>query len=229
MIARVLDALSGSDAVEEVIIVGLPPAAAVQLEETLLMRSEKTRMMAGSDSPAASVSAVLQHLESDRPVLVTTADHPLLRADIVDDFLAAAEHSGADAVIGLVPYRYVREAAPDTRRTVTRLRDDQFCGCNLFALLTPQSRHAVDFWRQLEQHRKRPLMIARFLGLGTLLRFVLGRLSLDQAMARLSTKIGARVGAVLLRHGEAGIDVDKPDDLRVVEALLSEERRSAGI
>jgi CTP:molybdopterin cytidylyltransferase MocA len=58
------------------------------------------------------------------------------------------------------------------------------------------------------------------LGAGTLLRFLLGRLTLDAAMRQLSARSGARVRPVLLPHGEAAIDVDKPEDLVVVEGLL---------
>ena len=62
--------------------------------------------------------------------------------------------------------------------------------------------------------------IAKTLGITTLLRFLCRRLTLERAMARLSDLSGARVSAVLLPYGEAAIDVDKPDDLRVAENLL---------
>ena len=45
-------------------------------------------------------------------------------------------------------------------------------------------------------------------------------------MARASAVIGARVAAVRLPFAEAAIDVDKPADLELVEAILG--RRAGG-
>ena len=131
-----------------------------------------------------------------------------------------------DAVVGVAPYERVMTVAGHTRRTVTRLRDGSVCGCNLFALLTPGGMQAVTFWQRMERHRKHPARIARTLGPRTLLKFVFRRLTLAGAMARLSELSGVRVGSVLLPFGEAAIDVDKPDDLAVVEAMLEKAQSS---
>lgn len=220
MLGRVLDALRASDRIDSIAIVGLPDEASAQSVLAPFLERSAARLQPGADSPAASAEQALRTAGSESPVLVTTADHALLRSEIVDEFLERATATGADAVIGLAPYELVMQACPDTRRTVTRLRDGAFCGCNLFALLTAEGRRAVGFWRRLERHRKSPVRIARILGIASLLRFLCRRLTLEQAMARLSELSGARVCAVLLPYGEAAIDVDKPDDLRVVEDLL---------
>ena len=220
MLARVLIAIDGSLSIDRVTVVGLAEAAL--RDEILFKHIERSgaRLEAGGDSPAASVERALTTIDPGKPVLITTADHALLSPRIVDDFLDAADTADTDVVIGLVRYEKVLSVCPGTRRTVTRLRDGAFCGCNLFALRTPRGRRAVDFFTRLEQHRKHPARIARTLGVVTLLRFLFRRLTLAQAMARLSSLTGARVGAVLLPYGEAAIDVDKPDDLIVAEALL---------
>lgn len=220
MLARVIDALSGSSSVGAIIVVGLAPEA---LDDPVLARKiseSSAKVVEGGDTAAASALAALGGIEPDQRVLVTTSDHPLLRPEIVDAFLKGTDGTDADAAVGLVPLDRVRQVSPDTRRTVTRLRDGEFCGSNLFAVLTPSGRHAVAFWRNVERHRKHPVRIARMLGTGTLLRFLFGRLTLDGAMRQLSAKSGARVRAVLLSQGEAAIDVDKPEDLVVAEGLL---------
>jgi GTP:adenosylcobinamide-phosphate guanylyltransferase len=220
MLARVLDAIAASPSVDRIVVVGLAPDA---LDDPMLARKigeSGAEVVEGRDSAAASALAALEAIGSDRPFLLTTSDHPLLRPEIVEDFLKGAVGTGADAVVGLVPFERVRQVSPDTRRTVTRLRDGEFCGSNLFALLTPTGRRAVAFWRDVEKHRKHPVRIARILGPGTLLRFLLGRLTLDGAMRQLSARSGATVRSVLLSHGQAAIDVDKPEDLTLAERLL---------
>ena len=64
----------------------------------------------------------------------------------------------------------------------------------------------------------------RAFGWRPLLAYLLGRLTLDDAMARASNVIGARVAAVVLPYAEAAIDVDKPADLELVETILARRR-----
>ena len=79
-------------------------------------------------------------------------------------------------------------------------------------------------WRRVEQERKRPWRLVRAFGWQPLLAYLLGRLTLDDAMARASGFIGARLAAVVLPHPEAAIDVDKPADLDLVETILARRR-----
>ncbi len=219
MLLRVLSAVESCPRVARIVVVGLAEDAR---RDPIIERSLAGKPYGfhpGAGSPAASVAGALDDMPGDRPILVTTADHALLRPDIVEYFLGAAEGTGADAVVGLVPFERVAAISGQTRRTVTRLRDGAVCGCNLFAFLTAQGRDVVTFWQQMERHRKHPARIARMLGAKTLLKFVFRRLTLAGAMDRLSKLGGARVGAVLLPFGEAAIDVDTPADLAVVESL----------
>ena len=61
--------------------------------------------------------------------------------------------------------------------------------------------------------------MVRTLGVTTLLRYLTRRLSLDDAMARLSELSGAQVAPVILPFGLAAVDVDKPADLDLVRRL----------
>jgi hypothetical protein len=145
-------------------------------------------------------------------VLLTTADHALLSSCVVNYFCAQASHSGCDAVVGLALHEQVAAAYPGIKRTVLKFQDNSYCSCNLFAFLTPQGRAVADFWRQVEQQRKRPVQMLRILGWTTVLRYLLGRLSLSEALARLSRRLGLRLGYVLLPFPEAAVDVDSIDD-----------------
>ena len=160
------------------------------------------------------------------PLLITTADHALLAPAIVERFLGDARASGADAVAALTPASVLLAAYPQSRRTFIRFRDGPCSGANLFAILTPEGRRTVAFWSRVEQERKRPWRLVRAFGLWPLASYLCGRLSLDDAMARASAVTGARVAAVRLPIPEAAIDVDKADDLRLVESILRERGAS---
>ena len=129
--------------------------------------------------------------------------------------------SGAAVVVGLAPEWAVRAAAASTRRTWWRFADGRFSGANLFLLRGEAARPALAFWRRVEAERKRPWRIVRLFGLGNLLLYVTGRLTLSRAMARASRRLGCTVAAVPIPIGEAAIDVDRPADLAHAEAILA--------
>ena len=58
-------------------------------------------------------------------------------------------------------------------------------------------------------------------GLGALIRYALGLSTLEATMARASAIVGVRAVAIPLPFAEAAIDVDKPVDLALVEAILA--------
>ncbi len=174
-------------------------------------------IVAAAAGPSASVASVLA--QEGLPLLVTTADHPLLRPEWIRNFLEATP-ADADATVALASRASVMAAAPGTRRTWLRFVEGEYSGCNLFLLQRPAAKGVVDFWRQLEMDRKRPLHLMLRLGIGLALRYGLGWLRLDQALARLGRASGARVAVVELPDGRAAIDVDKPHDLELVRRLM---------
>jgi len=173
--------------------------------------------------PSASVASVLA--AEGAPLLVTTADHALLRPEWLQAFLAGCPED-ADAVVALARRSSVAATAPDTRRTYLQFADGEYSGCNLFLLRRPAAAGAVDFWRQLEARRKQPLWMLWRLGIGYALRYRLGRLRLDAALARLQRLCGARVAFVEITDGRAAIDVDKPADLELVRRLMAAPMRN---
>jgi GTP:adenosylcobinamide-phosphate guanylyltransferase len=222
MIERVLEALAASACVDRVIITGLPEPERAHI---VAVPDLDLSFVPGADTPVLSLQAALAAADTRAPVLVTTADHALLTAEIVAHFCREAAAEGADVTVALARSELVTAVCPETRRTVIPFREGGYCGCNLFLIGSHRGREAIGFWRRVEARRKRPVQLVRVLGLPTLLRFLLRRLSLSEALAALSRRAGAGVAAVLLPFGEAAIDVDSPEDLRVAEALLA--RRQA--
>ncbi|MBI4256337.1 MAG: nucleotidyltransferase family protein [Candidatus Rokubacteria bacterium] len=224
MVLRVLDALGASRQVGTRVLCG--PERSMLAREAELGRRIGAGQIAWVEpraTPSLSAASALETVPAGVPVLLTTADHALLRPDIVDYFCAGARAADADVAVGVTPYELVKAAYPDTRRTAIRLRDGAFCGSNLFAFLTPASRTAVGFWRRVEQERKRPLrLVAGALGWVAVLRYGLGRMTLDEGLARVSGRMGLRVAAVTLPFPEAAVDVDTLDDLRLVRAIVGD-------
>ncbi len=221
MLVRVIAALDASGAVDRIAVSIEDPDLLHTLSDvSALLDAGRVIALKSASTPSLSALAAADSLGAAIPLLITTADHPLLTAAMVDDFLKSALDSGADMTAGVTPGAILLAAYPHARRTFLKFRDGRYTGSNLFAVLTDDGLKALRFWRQVEQERKRPWRIAKAFGVRSLLAYLLGRLTLDETMIRASKTVGAKVRAVITPLAEAGIDVDKPEDLVLVEEIF---------
>ena len=228
MVQRVLEALEESREVQARVLCG--PSESIIADQPEFQRwlaTHHVQWLAPEVTPSASAPASMAGIATDIPVLLTTADHALLTPDIVDYFCREARSSDCEALVGLAHHARVLEAYPDIRRTVIRLRGGDYCGCNLFAFMTPAARQVTDYWRRVERQRKKPLRIVSAVGWLAVLRFLLGRLSLEEALEHLSRRVGIRVGAVLLPFPEAAVDVDTTADWEFAVSQIPDASRRA--
>jgi len=221
MILRVLAALSESAEVGKIVLSG-PVRPSLEQSRPLLdgIDGERWTWLAPAATPSTSAKAALGTVPDQTPVLLTTADHALLRHEIVDFFCVAARREACDLAVAFVTHQQVVSAFPGMRRTASRFRDGAFCGCNLFAFMTPEARKAADFWCRVEHHRKHPWRMIRILGWRPLIGYLTRRLTLAATMRLLGQRLGIRICPVLLPFPEAAVDVDKASDHEAVERIL---------
>jgi len=153
------------------------------------------------------------------PLLVTTADHALLDSKIVDQFCRESE--AADIGIGVVERANLMKRLPESRRTWIKLRGGAFTGANLFALRSPSVAAAIELWRSVEQDRKKAWRLISLLGPAMLACAALRLVSLDEVLGQLGGRLALAIKAVRLTNPLAGVDVDKPEDHALVEAILA--------
>ncbi|GIX29897.1 MAG: hypothetical protein KatS3mg124_0369 [Porticoccaceae bacterium] len=223
MIHRVIGALRRAETVGELWLSG-PVREAVEADPRLArdIAAGELAWRPPAATPATSAAAVMAEIPAERRVLLTTADHPMLSPEVVDHFCRESLASGADVTVGLAPYALVQERFPALKKTVLEFRDGDFCGCNLFAFLTPRGRRVADFWRRIENQRKKPMRLIRLLGWWSVVRYRLGLLSLESALAHLSGILDLRIRPVVLPYAHAAVDVDSLDDYQVLaEAAMA--------
>ncbi len=220
LLARVLDTLRATPAIGTIIVVG-PDEDILASQPALarLMTGPDVHWIAPSGSPAASAARGLASLPDNTPAILTTADHALLRPAMIEELLG---DTGCDLSVGLVEYAAVRAAFPHSRRTAIRLGPGTgYCGCNLFAVHSAGAHRLIAQWQRVETQRKHPArVIAGMLGPMAIVRYLLRRLTLTDAFARLSTRSGLNIRPVILSDVEAAVDVDTPADLALVESIL---------
>ena len=223
MIFRVLEALSSSGRVKDRLICG-PPTTIMEQEPMLreYIAAGKVDWVENQATPSLSALHVMQSVPEETPVLLTTSDHALLSPRVVDYFCDEAQRSGCDVVAALARHETVSAAYPETSRTAYRFKDGSYCSCNLFAFLTPRARTAPSFWRRVEQQRKNPLLVINALGWSTVMRYLIGSLTLADALDRISHRLGVRAGIVVMPFPEAAIDVDTKSDWQFVEQIAAQ-------
>jgi MobA-like NTP transferase domain len=162
-----------------------------------------------------NLQAGLQPLLHEPRVLIATADIPLLTPAAVQDVLY--RDSGVGLVYPVVPKLAAETAFPGGKRTYARLREGTFTGGNLFLL---EPRLIGQFLPRLEyilNNRKNVLRLAGMFGLGALVKLLLGQLTITELEQTVSRILGVPAVALISQFAEIGFDVDKPEDLALVQ------------
>ncbi len=217
MVRRPVRALLASEWVGRILVLSQAP----ERIRAALPGDPRVECRQSGDTIAETMLALLGDPATGWPLLVTTADHALLDTGMVDQFCRNAD--GADVAIGVVERTLLLRRLPSTRRTWLKFRGGAYTGANLFALRSPAVRPALELWRSVEQDRKKAWRILSLLGPAALALIALRLVSLDEILARLGARLGLAVRAVRLNNPLAGVDVDKPEDHALAEAILKGE------
>jgi GTP:adenosylcobinamide-phosphate guanylyltransferase len=214
MVTRVAETLLAVNEIGAIRVMtqDIEPLAAV------LPASPRIDFLRSGDGIARSIIAALESGEAPFPLFVTTADHALLRPETIAEFLRGAQ--GADVAVGVVERAVVEARFPETERTWLRFRKGDWTGANLFWLSGPAALPVIQSWASIEQDRKKGWKLVAKFGLGLLLRAATRTITLQDAVARAGRKLGADVRMVSLSDPLAAVDVDKPSDLDLAEAVL---------
>ena len=215
MVRRPVRALLQSDSIGKIIVLSQSPdRISAELPE-----DHRIEVRQSQGTIAESMEQLILRHAADIPVLVTTADHALLDERMIADFIARSE--GADLAIGVVERDSLLARLPQTKRTWLSFRGGAYSGANLFAFGSIKALAAIEQWRSVEQDRKKGWRVLLALGPALLLGALLRIRTLDQSVAAMGRKLGMTARAVVLSNPLAGVDVDKPVDHALVEAILS--------
>jgi GTP:adenosylcobinamide-phosphate guanylyltransferase len=215
MLLRPLQVLVESNAIGAIIVLTQDPA---QLEP-VLPKNDKVDVRPSAGTIAATLEQLIIEKKVEFPLLVTTADHALLDMQMLSEFLSKA--TGADVAIGVVERSALLARLPQTKRTWLPFRGGAYSGANLFAFGSIKALSAIEQWRSVEQERKKGWHVLSALGPALVLGAVLRLRTLDQSVKAIADKLGITIRAIVLSNPLAGVDVDRPVDHALVEAILS--------
>lgn len=221
MLSRVVRTLHGSSAISRIVVLSQRPDV---MADAVAAGGGADASLSGGAGIATSIRAIAGTDAAPWPLFVTTADHPLLTAAMVDQFLRDA--AGADLAVGMVERRTMLAHFPDAKRTWLRFADGAWSGANLFALASSAATPALDLWAEAEGDRKKPWKLFMHFGPLLALRAITRTIGLAQALARAGHRMGLSARLVPIDDPVAAIDVDKPFDHAQAEAILAARDKS---
>jgi GTP:adenosylcobinamide-phosphate guanylyltransferase len=220
MIQWVLDALSDSQKVENVIIIGLTEDSGVTCKKPTHFLANEGKMLANI---VAGVHKSLEINPKTEYVLVVSSDIPGLKSEHVDWLVEQIESEPADVYYGFVPREMMEKRYPNSHRTYTHLKGMDVCGADINAVHVSQATQHLDVWESLIGNRKNPLKQAAVIGFDTLFLLLLRQLDINGLVQRATKSIGVRGKAIAWKVAEPGMDVDKPFQLEIMRADLAKK------
>lgn len=225
MVQWVLDALSDSDNIDNVVIVGLTDKSGLKCRKKMYFVSNQGKMVENLQAGAQRVKEINAKAEY---VLIASSDIPAITHEMVDWVVKTALEEKVDIVYNVIPREVMEKRFPGSKRTWTRLSDMEICGGDLNAArINLIVNDDTAMWEKITNSRKSPLKQAALIGYGTAFLLLTGRLSLKDAETRVMKRMNITGRAVVSPYAEVGMDVDKPHQLEIIRADLRKRIKQA--
>jgi NDP-sugar pyrophosphorylase family protein len=219
MVQWVLDALSGSRRVDNVILIGLTEESGVTCSKPLTYLPNKISMI---ENILGGINKVLDINPSATRVLMVSSDIPAITSEMVDWEIDTTLPTDVDLCYSVIKREVVETRYPNSRRTYVKLKDVEVCGGDLNVLRTSVVSKNPEIWERLVATRKNPIKQAAIIGFDTLFLMMFRRLTLDEAANKLTARLKMTGRAVICPYAEIAMDVDKPNQLEMMRADLME-------
>ena len=221
MVQWVLDALGDAKNVDNVIVIGLSPRSGVTCKKPLYFLSNQGRMLANI---VAGVNKSLELNKRNKYVLVSSSDIPALKPEMVDWLVETCMQTKDDLYYGVCSRELMETRFPDSRRTYTKLKGIQLCGADIHVSHVSMATEHLDTWESLIGTRKSPLKLASIIGLDTFFQVATRSITLEDLVAKISSRIGIKGRAITWPYAEPCMDVDKPHQLELLCADLERQQ-----
>jgi GTP:adenosylcobinamide-phosphate guanylyltransferase len=225
MVQWVLDALSDSSNIDNVIIVGLTDKSGLKCRKKMYFVSNQGKMV---ENLQAGAHKVLEVNDNAEYVLIASSDIPAITGEMVDWVVKTALEEKVDIVYNVIQREVMEKRFPGSKRTWTRLSDMEVCGGDLNAgRISLIVNDDTAMWEKITNSRKSPLKQAALIGYDTAFMLLAGRLSLQDAETRVMKRMNITGRAIVCPYAEVGMDVDKPHQLEIMRADLSKRTKQA--
>lgn len=211
----VLNALLASSEVEHVILTGID-------QDDCDLSSYSIQTIPDQGTMVANVLAGARLLSDDRldsaHVLFCSADIPLISGQIIDRFVTSCFPFESAVYYSMVSRDVLEKSFPKSGRSFSRLGDEAISGGNLGIARLDLLEANRELLQLLVNTRKHAWKMVRIVGLRTLFKFLVHRLSIAEIEDKAGSIIGAPAKVIVSSDPEIAMDVDSPYHLKLLMA-----------
>ena len=216
MVEWVVAALAASQSVDRICVAGLSGTKIPHTNHTLPDAGSMLKNIINGLNWAQA------HAEKSVPVLLISADIPLVTAQDIDQTIAACQ----TARPALMHYPFVTRRTlethfPRSKRTYATLDRTKMTGGNVMVVHSHLAQIDIEWWQNLISRRKSPLKLAQLVGWRTLLKLITRRLKITDLETKASEIVGGAVHIPILPIPSIAMDADKPFQADMIRAALT--------
>lgn len=223
MLQWVLDALTGAEEIEKVVVVGLAEEEDITCPKIVSFVPNKGDMI---ENVCAGVNKILEVNPQANHVIIVSSDVPAITSEMLDWLVTASKGSDLDLYYTVIERHVMEKRFPTSKRSYIRLKDIEACGGDVNIIHSSLAASDSEIWTRLINARKNAIKQAALIGFDTLLLLLFHAVTLDKAIEKVTKRLKITGKAVICPYAETGMDVDKPNQLEVLRADLAQ--RSTG-
>ena len=225
MVQWVLDALSESKTVDNVVIVGLTEKSGLECTKKMYFVSNQGKMVENLQAGARKVKEINPKAEH---ALMVSSDIPGITGEMVDWVVNTDMQTDLDVYYHLIQRDVMEKRFPGSKRTWTHLKDMEICGGDMnMARISMILGEETDLWNKITDARKSAIKQAALIGFGTAFLLLTGQLSLERAETDIMKRLNITGKAIVCPYAEVGMDVDKMHQLEIMREDLTKRVKKA--
>lgn len=221
MIQWILEALSDSDSVERVVVVGISEEDCVNCTQDITYIPNQGDMV---ENVRAGVLEVIRLNPQAVKVLMVSSDIPTITPEMVDWLIDNTQQDDLDVYYNVITREVMEARFPTSKRSFTHLNGMDVCGGDMNVMATRMVTSNDELWDKLVAARKSPLKQASLIGFDTLLLLLFRAVTLERAVELVTKRLNITGRAIVCPYAEIGMDVDKPHQLEIVRSELERSR-----
>ncbi|HEY70777.1 MAG TPA: NTP transferase domain-containing protein [Anaerolineae bacterium] len=217
MVQCVLDAVSGANHTDHVVLVGLEENGSLHCEKPLHFIPDQVNLL---DNVLTGIQKIQEIHPQAEHALVLGGDLPAITSQMVDWRIESMEGSHCDVEFTAIERTVMESRFPGSNRSYVKLKDVEVCGGDVHGMRLSLAGKR-DLWERLIDARKNIFKQAALIGFDTLFLLVTRSMTLKRAESLVSKRLGIVGKATLSPYAEMGMDVDKPFQLEIMRRDLS--------
>ena len=222
MVQWVLDALEEAETVDQVVLISLTEEHGLKFSKPITYVPDQGELL---KNVRAGIEKVVELNPDARHVLTVSSDIPAIKSEMIDWIVNNNMETDLDLYYTVIPRKVMEARFPESNRSYTRLKDAEVCGGDVNMVRASTVNANEELWDRIVAARKNVFKQAALFGYGNLLLFISGQLTIQGAVKRVTKRMDITGQAVISPYAELGMDVDKPHQLEILRAELTNNQQ----